>query len=282
MSLLATITSGVKQTGIRAIIMGQEKMGKTTMVCGAPKPLLIPCEVGFAGVAVDKTKMIESLEELWQLLDEIIGFAQRGQFPYKTLAFDSVTAIERLIHDFVLRQDPGYKPGQQKKGVTMESALGGYGKAYNLANDYFIGLLSKFDQLAVNAGINILLTAHTFSAKVVDPTVGEYDSWDLLLHSPKNQKTYGKRKIATQWADLVGFLYEPVYISQANEKAMARATSQGKGRVLAVSRTPSYTAGNRYGILGELPIPAPPANGWNVLAHALYNQTQGQLDVFTR
>lgn len=277
MSILAAVTTGASRSGIRAVIAAQEKMGKTTLCAGAPAPLLIPCEVGFAGVTCPKTPMIQSWDELTQLVGEIKYTAQRGQFPYRTLAFDSVTAIERHLHEFILRADPGYKPGS-KKTVTMESAHGGYGKAYSLANDYFNSLLQELDQLAVYGGINILMTCHVFSSKVVDPTAGEYDSWDLLLHSPKNQKTYGKREMLTQWADIVGFLYEPVFISQANEKAMARAMSQNKGRVLGLSRTPSYTAGNRFGIMGELPIPA--VGGWNQVAHALYQQTG--IDLYTR
>lgn len=278
-SILAGITSGASRSGIRMVIAAQEKMGKTTMATGAPGSLLVPLEVGFAGVVTPKVPMLQTLEEFWQLLAEITALAQRGHFPYKSLAIDSTTALERFIHDYVLRCDPAYKNGV-KKTVTMESAHGGYGKAYNLANDYFNGILQQFDLLAVNAGINIILTSHVFAAKTVDPTAGEYDSWDLLLHSPKNNKTYGKREMITQWADVVGFLHEPIYISQANEKAMARGMSQNKGRVIGLSRTPAYTAGNRFGILGEVAVPPPPQNGWNSFAHALYGVTG--IDVYTR
>src|SRR4051812_39909241 len=280
MSILSAVTSGVSRSGIRMLVAAQEKMGKTTFVAGAPGTLLVPCEVGFAGVQCAKTPIIQSWADLQQLMGEVKAAAQQGRFPYKTLAFDSATAIERHIHNVVLRSDPLYKPDSPKKSVTMDSAHGGYGKAYNLSNDYFNGLLSQFDELAVYAGINILLTCHVFSSKIMDPTVGEYDRWDLLLHSPKNQKTYGKREAITQWADVIGFLYEPLYISQANDKAMAKGSSQGKGRVMGLSRTPSYTAGNRFDIIGELPIPAPSVgNGWNSFAHALYQQKG--IDVYT-
>jgi hypothetical protein len=279
MSILSTITSGPSRSGLRIVVAAQEKMGKTTFASGAPGALLVPCEVGFAGVQCPKTKMIESLEELWELNRELMTAAQNGQLPFKTIIYDSTTAIERFIHDYVLRSDPGYKPGS-KKSVTMESAHGGYGKAYNLANDYFSGLMAVWDQMAVYGGLNIVMTCHVFASKLIDPTAGEYDSWDLLLHSPKNQKTYGKREMITQWADVVGFMYEPVFISQASEKSMAKASSQGKGRVMGLSRTPAYTAGNRFGMMGELPIPAPPTNGWNSFAHALYSSCG--IDIFTR
>lgn len=277
MSILAAVTQGVTRAGLRVVIAGQEKMGKTTLCAGAPGALLVPLEVGYAGVSVAKTPMLQSLEEVQQFLQEVMALARAGQFPYKTIIFDSATALERYIHDAVIRRDPGYTKGG-KKLITMESCHGGYGKGYNLANEEFDGLLAMFDQLAVYGGINIVLTCHVFSSKIMDPTSGEYDSWDLLLHSPKNQKTYGKRERISQWADIVGFLYEPVFVSK--DEKMTRAVSQNKGRVLGLSRTPGYLAGNRFGVSGEYPIPPPPANGWNTLAQVLHHFAG--IDVYTR
>lgn len=259
------------------IIAGLEKVGKTSLASGAPSPLLVPLEVGYAGVNIPKTPMLQTWEDTQNLLLEVIHNAQRGQFPYRTLIFDSATAMERQIHDAIIRRDPAYRPGG-KKTITMESAHGGYGKAYNLANEEFDNFLQQCDQLAVYAGINIVLTCHVFSSKVMDPTAGEYDSWDLLLHSPKNAKTYGKRERITQWADVIGFLYEPVFVSKSDN--MSKAVTQNKGRVLAVSRTPAYTAGNRFNMIGEIPIPAPPANGWNSFAAALHHYSG--IDIYTR
>jgi hypothetical protein len=276
-SILAGVTSGVTRSGLRILIAGQEKLGKTTLCSNAPGALLIPLEVGFAGVSVAKTQKLDSLAQVHSLVDEITLYAQRGQLPFKTLVFDSATALERMIHDSVIERDPLYKPGG-KKQITMESCHGGYGKGYNLANEDLDAILVKFDNLAVYGGLNIVLTCHVFSSKVMDPTAGEYDSWDLLLHSPKNQKTYGKRERLTQWADIIGFLYEPVYVSKTDN--LSKAMSQNKGRVLGLSRTPGYVAGNRFGIVGEVPIPAPPQNGWNALAHAVYTQTG--LDIYNR
>ena len=278
MSILATITTAApRPSGLRMVIAAVEKMGKTTFGSYAPNALLVPLEVGFAGVTVPKTDMLQTFDQTVAFVDEVTYYAQRGQFPYRSIIFDSATALERQIHDNIIRRDPQFKPGA-KKSITMESAHGGYGKAYNLANDEFDTLLGKLDLLAVHAGINIIFTSHVFSSKMMDPTAGEYDSWDILLHSPKNQKTYGKRERITQWADVVGFLYEPVFVS--SDGNMSRAVSQNKGRVLGLSRTPSYVAGNRFGIIGEVPIPAPPENGWNVFAHALYQRTG--IDVYNR
>jgi hypothetical protein len=274
MGILDYVSSSTARSGIRAIISGVEKVGKTTLLCNAPRTLLVPLEQGFAGVSVNKTPMLESYSDLIQLMDEIIVQVQQQTFPYQTLGFDSATALERLIHDAVLASDPAWAKGN-KKAITMESALGGYGKAYQYANELFHGFLQRCDWLA-NKQINILLTCHVFAAKVLDPTAGEYDTYDLLLHSPKNQKAYGKREMLTQWADMIAFLHEPIFVSEG--KAMNKAISANRGRIAGLTRTPGYVAGNRYGIEGELAIPK--EAGWNHIANIIY-QTCG-LDYFNR
>lgn len=279
-SILSQVTSGVAPMGLRMVVAALEKMGKTTFCAGAPGVLLVPLEVGYAGVSVNKTPMLNSYLEVLQLLQELHQMARqayeaRQPLPFRTIAFDSATALERMIHERVLALDAG-----RSKTSTMEAAHGGYGKAYNIANTLFNELLGELDKLAVWYGINIVFTCHVFSSVVKDPNSGEYNSWDLLLHSPKNEKTYGKREMITQWADVVGYIFEPVYLSTAEGSKMTRAVSANKGRVMAISRTPAYVAGNRFGMLGELPLPAPPANSWNAFAQALHATTG--IDVFTR
>jgi hypothetical protein len=273
--ILDCVTHSSARTGIRAIIMGVEGVGKTTLACNAPRVLLMPLEAGYSGVKVNKLPALENFDFVMQALDEIEQKCKEGTFPYMTLVVDSATALERLIHQNVLETDPTYAKGN-KKAVTMESALGGYGKAYTYANEKFGSFLGKCDTLANVYGINIVMTCHTFAAKVVDPTAGEYDSWDVLLHSPKNQKTYGKREMVTQWADLIGFLHEPIFVTEG--KTMNRGMSANQGHQLGVARTTSYVAKNRFN-LSEL-IPIPREQGWNHLAHAIY--TGSGVDVYNR
>lgn len=277
MSILAQVNHSQHRVGIRAVIAGQEKVGKTTLACSAPRVLLVPLEQGFSGVSVMKTPMLESFSDVIALLDECIVSVQHNQFVYQTLVFDSATALERLIHDATLRTDPTYAKGN-KKALTMEAALGGYGKAYQYANELFSTFLQRCDWLATHGAVNIVLTSHVFAAKMMDPAFGEYDSWDLLLHSPKNQKAYGKREMITQWADLVGFLHEPLFVAESDKTDLRKGISANKGRILAVNRTPGYVAGNRYGVTVDIAVPR--AAGWNQLAIAIYNSCG--LDFFNR
>ena len=260
-------TKQPQKMGIRCVLAGVEKVGKTTLGCSAPRVLLVPLEQGFSAVDVQATPMLESFSDVLLLLDETIAQCSESKFPFQTLVFDSATALERLIHDAVLRSDPTYAQGN-KKALTMESALGGYGKAYQYANELMHGFLQRCDWLATKHGINIILTCHVFASTILDPAFGEYNSWDLLLHSPRNQKTHGKREMITQWADLVGFLHEPLFVTETEGKSLVKGISANKGRVLGMVRTPGYVAGNRYGVMGEVQIPK--VGGWNAVAHAIH------------
>jgi hypothetical protein len=276
MSILSCVTSAASKAGIRAVIAGVEGVGKTTLAVNAPRPLLVSLETGLpAGIVVNKTPQLELYAHVIQLLDEIIAQCQANAFPFHSIVFDSATALERLIHDATLKTDPLYVDGN-KKGLIMDNALGGYGKAYNYSNTLFDGFLKRCDYLSATFGINIILTCHVFAAKQLDPTAGEYDQWDLLLHSPKNQKTYGKREMITQWADLVGFLHEPIFVVEGDK--MSKGVSANKGRVLACSRTPSYVAKNRFNISQEISLPR--EAGWNHLAKAIHDGCGH--DVFNR
>ncbi len=284
-SYLNQIKIEAPQAGQRIVIAGVEKVGKTTLSSAAPGALLIPLEQGSAAIPVPQVPLLVTWEQIEAFCEELIAAAKAGKIPRgSSLVWDTATALERAIHNYVLRSDKDYV----NKGVTMESAHGGYGKAYNLANELFERWTRYQDELAIHGGINIVVTCHAFASRIVDPAHGEYDTWDLLLHSPKNNKTYGKREFMTQWADMVGFFHEPMFVMKATEGSqLQQGISANQGRQLAVDRTPAWVAGNRYGMTGKIPIPAPEpgklaVNGWNALADAIHNTTGGRIDVWNR
>jgi hypothetical protein len=278
MTYLASVVSGPPNCGIRVVIAAQEKMGKTTFATGAPDSLLVPFEQGFGGVTTPHLpSIIEDWPALIAFLNECAGAIKAGRFPFRTLVFDTATQLEKIIHEHTIASDPASRNPKSKTVATMETAHGGYGKAYGFADAYFREFLGWCDWFS-QCGINTVLTCQTFASRISDPLHGEFDSWDLQLHSPKNNKTFGKREILAQWADVILFLYEPLTTSA--QGGVTRGISTGTGRALGLERTPAYIAGNRYGMRGVITIPAPPENAWNVFAHALY-AARG-IDVFNR
>ena len=263
------------------VVSGVEKMGKTTFAASAPRALLVPLEQGYGGVDVYAVDMLTNYLQVIALLDETLNACSMdaqaagaalaaGQpapaptFGFKTLIFDSAVKLEELIHEHTIAIDP-----KKKANSTMASTHEGFGKGYEVANGLFKAFLDRCDLLAIHFNINIVLTSHVFAGIVKDPTAGEYDTWDLLLHSPKNGKTYGKREMITQWADVVGFLHEPVLMTVDKDADIKLAISADEGRIMGVQRTPGYVAGNRYGLTETLQIPQ--EDGWQVLAQAIFD-----------
>jgi len=278
MSLLDQTTSGTFTDGIRMIVSGVEKVGKTTFAGQAPDSLFIPMEAGYAGITTAKQPRIYDFQTVLGLLDEIIKACQTGKFPYKTIVFDSATALETFIHNQVIESDPSWIPGKPKPAsLIIDTCLGGYGKGHNKANDLFKVFLNKCDELASFGKVNIIMTCHVFPATVKDPIHGDYTTYDLLLHSPKNERSYGKREMITQWADIIGFMYEPITVI-SSETGTTVGKSLTGGRVLGVSRTPGYVAGSRFKMSGEISIPL--SDGWNHFAKALHDASG--IDMFNR
>jgi len=271
-SLLAQTTSGPSFEGQRIVISGTEGVGKTTLACGAPGSLLIPLENGYASITTHRTPQIATWLQLIGLMDEIRGAAQTGKFAHKTLVFDSATALERMIEIATIEADPDHK----KKKLTMATAHGGYGKAFVHMRNLFQDFIARCDELAKYAKINIVITCHTFASKVIDPAYGEYLQWELLLYSPKDGKTYGPREFITQWADLIGFMHEPLFVTKEDNHKMAVSANQG--RMLAVDRSPQWVAKNRYDLTETIAIPK--ENSWNYLADAIY-KSKG-IDLYNR
>lgn len=279
--------NNVVQTGQRIVIAGVEKVGKTTLGSAAPGCLLIPLEQGSAAIPVNKTPLLTTWEQIEQLCEELIAGAKAGRIPRgSSICWDSATALERAIESYTIRSDPEYRTKGGK--ITMATAHGAYGKAYEVSRQLFERWTRYQDELAFHGGINIIVTCHCFASRVVDPAHGEYDTWDLLLHSPKNNKTYGIREYMTQWADLIGFFHEPMFVIKAAEgENVNQGMSKNEGRVLAVDRQPAWVAGNRYGLTGTLRIPAPKSgeiavDSWNVIADAIYKSTNNRIDVWNR
>lgn len=268
-SLLSSITSGDFTDGVRMVVSGVEKVGKTTFVSQIPNSLFIPCEAGYATIKTPKTERLYNFSQVMSLLDEIIAARKANQFPFKTIIFDSASATEEFIHDQVLASDPSWVTGKPKPvSLIIDTALGGYGKGHSKANLLFQEFLAKCDLLASFGKINIVMTCHVFASAVKDPIHGDYTTFELQLHSPKNERTYGKREMITRWADIIGFMYQPITVI-SSETGNTMAKSLTGARVLGVSRRPEYVAGSRWPIGNEIPLPID--DGWNHFAKALHN-----------
>lgn len=287
MSYLSTVLAEPKQEGKIIVIAGEVGLGKSTLVSGAPNRLYVPTEMGEP--QPNSLPLMTRWEDVLGLVDELIATAQAGKPIPSSVAWDSATAMERLLFDYTVRNDPDALAGKKLASkLTMATAHGAYGKAYDWARDRFEDFLKKCELLRINVGTHFIFTCHTFTERVVDPTVGEYDKISLLLYSPKNAKTYGPREYLEQQASLIALLRKPILVSKGEK--FNQAIDAGQGRILSVAPQPSFTAKNRFGLVDDIPMVYDRAlsdgenskNLWNALAAAVWQGSGQRVDLWNR
>lgn len=238
MSILSQ-ASKPEPRAVIATICGDSGIGKTSLAATFPKPIVIRGEDGLQGIPVeimpDALPIIESSDQLWEQLNALIGEPHE----YKTLIIDSVTALERLFIQEVMKI-----PVNGKLPRSINQALGGYGAgAGSVANSHqrvrkAIGLLNE------KRNMNVVFIAHADTETIELPDQDPYTRYCLRL---------GKKSMApyVDDCDLVGFLKLRTFTKGDGEKK--KAISDGQ-RVLVTYTVAANVSKNRYGIEEDLII----------------------------
>jgi hypothetical protein len=161
---------------------------------------------------------------------------------FKTLALDSADWAEKLAHKKVCGDNDV---------ESLEKI--GYGKGYSYAADLFHEMLEGFNALRLERGMQIILLAHTEIKRFDDPQADSYDRYQIKLH-----KMVGK--MVQEWCDVIGFAQLDVVTKEEKRKGFTeedkkrnRAMTTDR-RVLRLSPSPAFDAGNRYSLPAELPL----------------------------
>ena len=96
---LKSITRGVIVRPPRILLLGVEKIGKSTFCSEAPDPIFLPIkkEEGIDSLDVSSFPTINSFSDLM----EALGVLAEGGHTFKTLVIDSASALEHLIWESV-------------------------------------------------------------------------------------------------------------------------------------------------------------------------------------
>lgn len=144
-----------KQT-ISALIYGQAGVGKTTLGCSAPAPVLFDYDGGvnrINGAHQCITLQVRSWEDTQNALREV-----REQFPdTRTIVIDTVGKMLDYIGDSIIRNDS--RMGDRNGSLTLK----GYGVRKTIFSDFL-------KQLAIS-GYNVIFLAHEKEEKQGDLTV---------------------------------------------------------------------------------------------------------------
>ena len=225
---------------IRILLLGQEKVGKTTFCAAAPAPVFLDAESGSGFIDVPRLEFQSGLAP--KSLAEIIGaltWLGKELHDFATLVIDTADALEAIIwRDLCARNgwDTIEKPG--------------YGKGYVAAVEDWRRLLAICDRLREVRGMGIILTAHTTIKNFANPAGEDYSRFEPCLHKQAANVIKG-------WADCILFASH----EDLADKKSGKAVTTGR-RVLRTQRDPAWDAGNRLGLPPVIPL------DWTAFAQA--------------
>jgi hypothetical protein len=238
----------------RIVLLGVEKIGKTSFACGdrvadgkivewglnSPVVVSVRGEQGSDAIPVPKFNVAQSFCNVI----EALGSLYVGEHQFGTVVIDSVSALEPLVWADVC----------QEAGVqSIERVGGGFGKGFNEALTKWRQLLDGLDALRKDKGMASIVIGHTKVKAINNPDTDSYDAYQLDI----NDKA---ANLLFRWADLILFANTKVVVKKENtgfnsEKKRAIDAANGM-RFLYTQKRPSHPGGGR-GVYGALPYELP-------------------------
>lgn len=229
----------------RTVLYGPHKIGKSTFASCAPAPVFIQTEDGLEHIDAQAFPLCKS----WGDLMGAIGSLYQEKHEFRTAVLDSADWAEKLLHATLCKE---------KEVASIESF--GYGKGYVFAAERFNELLEGLNALRVERGMHIVVLCHAEIKRFDDPMADSYDRYQIKLHKQTG-------KLLQEWADVIGFAQLDT-VTKVEKKddfkksERTRAMTTGR-RVIRLSGSPSFDAGNRYGLPDTIDLT------WEAYANAL-------------
>ncbi len=251
---LASIKTETAVKAPRIMVLGVEKIGKTTFSCGSRiesgrvaetglnAPILLPIkgEEGADDLAIPKFPILNTFDEVLQAMAALYS----EQHDFGTVVLDSASALEPLIFDLVCKEH---------NVNSIEKVGGGYAKGYTEALAKWRKLAEALDYLRTDKNMASIIIGHVRVKRFDDPNGDSYDQYQLDLHDKAANQLY-------RWADAILFCNTKVAVKKedvgfGNEKARGVDIAGGQ-RFLYTQKKPAHPGGGR-GVYGRLPYELP-------------------------
>jgi hypothetical protein len=227
----------------RIILLGVEKIGKSTFAAGAPNAVFLPIkgEEGIDGIGAQRFAPAQNWAELINNLKAL----SEEEHDRKTVVIDSASALEPLLWQAVC---------EKAQTDSIEKVGGGYGKGYTEAVGYWHELCDWLDYLRETKGMGAIIIGHVKTKRHDDPTGESYDRYQMDCNDKASARLF-------RWADAILFANTKAIVKKEDvgfNKTQNRAIDpSGGARYLFTQQRPAHPGGGRYpwgNIAYELPL----------------------------
>lgn len=248
MNLKDAIEKPTDSDPIIITLAGEAGTGKTTLACTFPKPIVIKSEDGLKSIPIetrpDSLPLIKSKDQLFDQLSMIL----KEEHEYKTLIIDSVTQLDTLFIDDLLRAD-NEKNNRKNDADLVQSLsliMGGYGAGFN-ALSALHGRVRKYaEALRERRKMHVVFVAHADLQTVDLPDQDPFSRYTLRLHK-KSLNHYVDN------VDMVGYVKLDTFTKGDKSQKIKKAVSGGE-RILTAYATANSVSKNRFGISDDIEI----------------------------
>jgi hypothetical protein len=231
------IISGKVLQAPRLFVYGPPKVGKSTLVSHAKKPIFVDTNGGTNNIDVDRAPRPETLDELMATLSEI---ETDTTDEHRTLVLDTLDDVESLISQVTV--DTYNRTAKQPVTVVGDIP---YGRGPDAALEHWRRLLSKLEQIWVNRNMTIVVVDHSTVRKFKNPIEEDYERIEPKI----DRKASG---LIRGWCDAMLFAdYKAEVATDKNKRVRAISTGE---RCLRTEYNPAFDAGNRYSLPKEMDL----------------------------
>lgn len=224
-------------SGIKAVLYGQEGVGKSSLAANIPGIVFIDCEGSTTKMNVRRLPAPTSWAMLCDEMDFVLqNAAVKG---YRAVAIDTFDWAESLALQAICSE-------HNIKGIEGLN----YGKGWQYECELIARFLESTDRL-IKAGIHVILICHAISRKTTLPEeVDEFDHWELKLG---NKTTNKIAPLLKEWSDMTLFLAFKTQIMAADDKGKVHKATSVQ-RVMYATKSAWWDAKNRFGLPDMMPL----------------------------
>lgn len=224
----------------RMVVLGTEKIGKSTFAASADEPIFLPIkrEEGIDALKVAKFPTCNDYGDVIACL----GVLCNEKHEYRTVVIDSASSLEPLIWDQCCKRNGA---------ASIEKVGGGYAKGYVEALKEWREIMDGLDFLRNEKNMASIIIGHVTVKSFNDPTSDSYDQYRFDINQKASDTFY-------RWSDAVLFINQRIITKKEDVgfgKTKTKATGDAR-RFLYTQKRPAHPGGGR-GVYGELPYEIP-------------------------